>query len=415
MRVAAGLSAKLLSSTLFDRILSPDWLSGIRLLLAGTGLLIVFASILPGELAHLSRNAGLFIVVGCAAVCVTALQLLPQTLVAQSIWSQASDALGTAPSGRVTLDLEATTDALRTITVAVTSALLFAAIGIERRRAEWMLLALAIVCPLIALTNVDPATPDARGIGMRVVAIMCGTGLFNLAVERIETRARGDRARLYRYLAFGAVAVATVLAAGAMLVDAGLRFWLVTIDGVALYGSMFVSRRFGWGPWMALAIFALATTGCVIAASHIPVANAPVSLAFAAMPKRALELTTSMMGDVPFMGTGAGTMPVYNRLYRGFGDPVAYDVPSDASAVIVEYGLTLAVLLLLSVLAAVVVLVVSASSRGRDAFYSLNGAAVLLVAALLSFNCSFLRSQTSLLVLAAVLGLAAAQRRGRRL
>ena len=408
------LLVTLLLSVPLDPLLPPGFLDGLRLLLAGTGLLLVSHAILPREGAHLAKLVRFWALGPLAAIAWLILQLMPLPLLAHSIWGTVGGTLGQKLEGRVTVDTGATLLAALKLLELAAAALLAAAVLIDRQRAEWSLGVLA--CAAVALAVLSWLADGSTGVAedAAVLGMLLGLSCAYLFFERFATRhARQPRAR-ERLLAVLAASVLALAACGALVSSGGTRVdYCAGGFPLALLAGIVAARRLGLGVRTALVATLAAFAGIVALAVRDD--GGSLLVAFTKAPPGPQAIALRMVSDAPWSGTGGGTAGLLSGLYRGFKDAPAYNPPSVAAALVVELGRAAAVTLLLGVAFATLVLVRKAMLRGRDSIYAALGAATALAVTLGGFlNAGLLQSTGLSLLIAGLLGLALAQSESRR-
>jgi hypothetical protein len=125
-------------------------------------------------------------------------------------------------------------------------------------------------------------------------------------------------------------------------------------------------------------------------------------------------ISARVLEDTPLTGTGAKTFAAIAPIYRESGDTLAGPVAATAAAdLAIELGWPMVTLVLAATIAAIIIMMRAALQRGRDSFYPAMGASALIMLSLLAFTNGGLLGNACGLMIAAVIGLTAVQRRSR--
>jgi hypothetical protein len=392
------------------------------------GLAIVAGSIQHGERAYVLGRIRPVVIVAAIPGLWFVVQLLPLAPLGLShqIWASAQTALGRPTWGSISIDVGATAVALCRYLSAVGVLLLAAALAIDRRRAERVLLVLVAATVVIPVMS---SLDGVAGLGLlerwdgpaaRVRAMDCAAlGLILAAAWAVRTLERREVGRAppsawALNLAFAAAAflcclLTLVRGTPGPLVAAGY--------GVATLITFVIIRRFALGPWAWAAAAAVALMVAVaIVTHHPPAGNAAVTLAFAAdrSPGATLAVAQRMLADVPWTGTGAGTFARLVPMYRDAGEALSSPgAPTAAAAIEIELGRWMLAAIAIVGAAATILLLRAGLRRGRDSFYPAAGAACILTTLILGLTNPGVLGTANSVVLAAALGVAIAQDQSR--
>jgi hypothetical protein len=356
------------------------------------------------------------------------IQILPLPPLAHPFWASAAAALGHPIAGSISIDTGASIVALGQYLSVVALGLLSAAVCVDRRRAGSILLVLTGACAAIGLLPVLHALlPAAVALEPHVLVqattcagmgtIIASSGCMR-AIERQGTidSLRPESALVApRTLAFCGAALAICVIALAL--DPTVNSIFAWGCGAAVLIFVFIVRRFKLGI-LAIAAFAVLVSGFVIliATSHSSQAGGKLSLAFAASSPDLLVLSERVLADSPLAGTGAGTFAAIEPIYRELGSPQpGSTAPTTAASIAIELGQAMLWFVVLVTAVSVIALIRASLQRGRDWFYAAMGAGCLLTLLLLAFVNPGLMGTAPALILAAVVGLAVAQSKSRRM
>ena len=381
--VVAGIATLVLfASALLDGFISDASLLGLRIAVAGLGLLSASSTVQPGEASHLRRALGPLLLAVVLPMIWLVVQLLPLPYGGNPVWSSAAGALSPGLLGHITVDLQATTLGVFAVFAAALVVVLVATQTIDRARAEFALVALGVAAILMSTLSqviqrfgapvdevVRAGALDCLAI-TPLLAIACG----DLALERYETRHAGrSRARSIMMAietACLAVAFCCLLVAGLI---GGTGAFVASASGLVVFLSIVASRRFGWGPWLMIAIFLiLAFVFAAVETNAFGSAQAAITGAW-----RPSEIEQRMLRDAPWVGTGGGTAAMLSRLYQTLETPSDYASSSAGLTFTLELGLPAFCILILSFGWLEFNLVRDALRRGRDSVYAILGAAFL--------------------------------------
>jgi hypothetical protein len=384
---------------------------------AAAALALVADAARPGEVGHVApllRRAAPIAVLP-AVFMLLQLMPLPATRLAHPAWESAAAALSRPLAGSISIDTGATLLALSLYLGYAGVALLAAVVGVDRQRAEWLLLALMAATSVLAALAIGdaagllllgaarPAALDGAALG---VVLAAASALR--AFERFETR----RASPGRSVASAAVASGLALALAVTATATGPPgLWLAAGSGFGLLAAVVLIRRLGLGPWGISGIAAaaaIALGGVMLSAVGSPPGHP--ALAFAWSPDAVAE---RILADAPWAGSGAGTFAALAPIYRDADDAGDTVAPTAAAQAAVELGSPALVGLVVLAFGAMVFLLRGALRRGRDSFYPAAGASGLLVLIMLAFGNAGILTPAPAIQAATLLGLALAQSRSR--
>ena len=119
--------------------------------LAAAGIAVVASSMRPGETQFLISVIRPSAALAAVPTLWIAIQILPLKAIAHPIWTSAAAAIGHPVAGSISIDFGASVMALGLYLTTAAVALLSAAVGVDRQRAEWILFTLMGATALIAL------------------------------------------------------------------------------------------------------------------------------------------------------------------------------------------------------------------------------------------------------------------------
>ncbi len=405
---------------LWDGLIMQGLISGI----VAVALVITALKLRPGETEFLVSVITKLIIVAAIPALWVLLQVLPLGVLAHPIWTSAEKALGLPIAGVISVDPGASVIALGQYLSMSAVLFLSAAIAVDRRRAEWILFALTTATAAIALIvltyNVAgvalPPFSQAQAINCTSVGIIIASAACIRAIERYETRHLGPQqpTSILLWTGAGSTAALVICITASVL---GAMFWTIfaSLWGLAALVSVWIIHRFALGSWGIIAIAAPALgVAILLAAYHPPQRGDSVPLAFAG-PSAALKaLSRRVLEDAPVVGTGAGTFVALAPIYREIDEPPPGAVAATTAATVaIELGKPMFWLITVAIAVLIFILLRASLRRGRDSFYPAMGGGCLIAIFLLAFaNAGLLGIATDLIV-AAVLGLAFAQSKGR--
>lgn len=414
MGFATVMLGLLVLSACFDVVVPAPVLLGVRLVLAGAGLLTASSLLHPGEEAHLRRTLRPLAPVVLATGLFLLVQLLPIPLISNPVWSSAADALSGTLWGHVTVDVGQTVLALMAVVLAVGVICLAACLSIDRLQAEGMLvglLAAGVVLPALEQAStllVRVPEPHRHGAALDglVLSALVVLAYADLSFERYETRQLGRPGALRRIWAIEAGCLVALLACVAVAtLFGGMLVFLAACVGLLTFASLVAARRLGWGGWLTAAVLAAASFAFL--SRRISDLRSPESLFLGSA--QATGILARMTHDVPFLGTGAGTSQLFGELYRTAGDPPIGPLSSAAAQLRIELGLPTIIVLAALLIWLMVALIRCALTRGRDSIYSILAASVVPALLALAFVNRGVLDWGVVVVAMAVIGLGLSQ------
>ena len=356
------------------------------------------------------------------------IQLLPLkvTGLANPIWESAASALGRPIAGSISIDPGDTVLSLARYISAAAIAFVAAAVAVDRRRAEWILVALMAATTLIALMVLaadlggftflsgpagDAAT-DGSGLGIIIAAATAFHTFERGKAQPADPRGSAVRHRLAVVACLIAVAICTL----AVIVGATSEAYFAIACGVATLAVVIVARRFNFGTWGYSAIISVALVVAIAAIALRPSSRTvDLTLAFAARaPAPLIAVTQRILTETSWTGTGAGTFAAILPIYQDIDEVATGSVaPTTAAAIAVEMGRPFFWAILLAASALVVTLLRGGLLRRRDLFYATAGASCLVAGILLAFGNAALFSTPVLIIVAVIIGTALAQSKSR--
>ena len=316
-----------------------------------------------------------------------AIQLLPTPLGAHSIWTNANETLNQQSWGHISIDLGATINALALYLSNVALIVVSLFVGRDRRRADFILFALAAIAVLTTIVLlVSKLTQNAgREVANDPLGAVSALGLIlslALAARDVE---RNESARAPQPLlglkspllipAVGLVACIAGLAAGATLNVA-----LTALIGVAVLASIQAIRRLDLPNWAAGIVFTtiIIAVGMIIAWGYDASRPGSPLLQFATQaPGDALSMAQRILSDTTWRGAGAGTYAQLTPIYRELGNSVR-NPPTTAAAIAIELGWPMALFAIAAAFGLGAALYRGALVRGRDSFYPAAAAAFVV-------------------------------------
>jgi hypothetical protein len=411
-------------------ILDGPIVHGLITAAAAVSVGIVALRIRPGEIDFLATVIRP-VAIGAAVPAVWMLvQLLPLKTIglANPIWESSTGALGRPLAGSISVDPGDTLICLARYLSVVAIAFIAAAVAIDRRRAEWILIALTAATTLIALMVLTADLGDAKflrygDLAGSAAADCAGFGVVLAAAAAFHMFERSkaqpadqlDLARQYR-LIFLACLIAFAICTFAVIVGGTSQAYFAVGCGVATLLVAVITRRLNFGPWGYSAIISAALVVAIAAiALRVGSQAMDLTLAFAARaPAPLMALTERVLMETGWAGTGAGTFGAILPIYQDIEELAAGSVaPTAAAAIAVELGRPFFWASLLAAIALVVSLLRGALHRRRDSFYSAAGAGCVVAGTLLAFGNTGLFSTPVSIITAGIVGIAVAQRRSR--
>ncbi len=347
-------------------------------------------------------------------------QILPLKAIglANPIWESAATALGRSIGGSVSIDIGATIIALVRYLSMVAISLAAAAVATDRRRAEGLLSVLTASATTIALMKLTTVVDlrDAATVCSALGVILAATGIARVMERR---RMRGENRRdlvVWFWLSFAGYFVALAICLLAIPAAADSQTLFALACGVATFIVAIVIRKFHMGPWGYSAIIAV---GLVVAIAVITFQPATrtlgLTLAFASQAPRSLvTLTQRILSETGWAGTGAGTFAAVLPIYQDLDELTnSNTAPNALSAIAIEMGRPFLLAISAAATALIVTFLHAAAHRGRDSFYSTAGASCIVAVVLLAFGSAAVLSTPATIILAAIIGVAIAQSKGR--
>jgi hypothetical protein len=420
----------LIAATPFIALADGQAVQGIAAALAALAMATISWSIPPGEARRLSKLVGP-IAIGMAIPAIwMAVQAAPMPVrgLSHPIWASAAAALGKPLTGRISADPGATLVAITRYLTLVGIVIAAAAVTIDRRRAEAVLLwltgsaALAgimlILRPLVDFSFAADANNSevARALmALCVLGVPLSAAAAGHTLERYERRRTRAEKSLVRFaLAAAGAAAGLVICLIALFLSATIQLFLIAVCGLAIVAGLAIVRRLGVSPWFSAAAAATAVISVVAVASIHSSGRANPTLRYADAPARSIEIAETIMADTAWTGSGGGAYAAILPIYREVNDaPEVLSAPTAAAEISVELGKPMLWALVGMFVLAVAYLLRGALTRGRDSFYANAGASATIVLMLEAFSdASGLATSVGVLA-SAVLGLGIAQSRSR--
>jgi hypothetical protein len=397
---------------------------GLIAWIIATALMITVRGLRPGEtqfFVSLIRPLAATAVVPALWIL---MQVLPFRPLAHPVWESAEAALGHQLTGTISVDLGATVIALGQYLSFAAIVFLSAAVAIDRRRAEWLLLALAVACTLIALIllahilfpSVGWLPPFARdqAIDCAAVGAIVATAAVIRTSERYEPPHSSPRLSIRHPLrSYLASSTALAICATALVADGTRHVLVATGCGFAMLVCAKLMREFRLAAWGITVIAGLVIIAAILLVTIQPLQRGKsLLLAFATSSPASTTGSERILDDVPLVGTGAGTFAALAPIYR---DPAAADPVAATTAVAfaIELGPPMFWLIVAATVTCIFVLLRASMRRGRDSFYPAMGGSCLVTLLLLAFSNAGLLGAANNLIAAAVLGLAFGQSKSR--
>ena len=405
-------------------------IQGLVAVIAAVLVAVVALRIRPGEARFLSSVIGPIVVVGAIPAIWMLIQVLPMQNVelAHPVWKSAATALGHPVAGRISIDPGATLISfVRYISIAAI-VLVATAVATDRRRAEWLLLAVmgaATLNALMTLTLTAGAFTFFSGMDKEHASIIAADGaslgiIFATAAalqfSELGKAQRSDDNRLGLLVRFSICLMVFATCLVAVVVQARAHIYYAAVGGLLMFSVALMIRRFNLGPWGISAIVStmlLFVIYVVAVQSDGRTINLTVNFANQASPPL-VGVTQRILAETGWLGSGAGTFADILPIYQGIDElAIGHVAPTAAAAVAVEMGWPFFLASLMAIVAVVFFLTRCALRRQRDSYYCMAGASCAVAAALLYFgNYSLLTTPISI-VLAAAIGLAIAQSKSR--
>ena len=403
----------------------------IQLYVAVT-MMILAIGIRPGEARHLFKLVRVPAALAAVPLLWMLIQLLPLKIggLSQSIWQSATSALETPPLWTsISVDPGLTLIAFSRFASMAGIAFVAAAVSIDRRQVERLLLLLAGAAAVISLillasqlggfgsknesgANGTHATMVTAGI----IGIILFAASAIMVVERYEM-GRQPRPSSSRRLVPIGIMVAGLLVCSLTLIAGDSRHAIFAAAcGLTTVAIIYFVRRlgFGSGAGLAMGCVAILAVAVIIWTKGRP-ATGDVSLRYmTGANSDVVALDNRILDTVGLAGSGAGTFPVISTIYGAqepgdaraatFAGQIAIELGHPALWVIVGFACTL-----------IVMFARSAFNRGRDCFYPLAGAGVTAAMILDCFTNATLTNLAISVLVAVTLGLGFGQSIGRSL
>jgi hypothetical protein len=405
---------------------------GLVIAVTAASVAIVALHIRPGEAGFLLSIIRPMAIVAAIPALWMLFQVLPLKNIglANPIWESAAAALDRPLAGSISIDPGATLISFARYLSAAAIAFVAAAVAVDRRRAEWILVALTVATTIIALmilatglgnfaflsnsvgSPASAATTDSVGLG---IILAVATALHTFERAKTQQLSQGGSAVWLR-LTFAACLIAVAICSLALFVGATSQAYFAVSCGVATLVVAIISRRFRLGPWGYSAIVSVALVVAIAAVALQPRRQMmDLTLAFAARaPAPLIALTQRILTETNWAGTGAGTFAAVLPIYRDIDELAAGSIaPTAASAIAVEIGRPFLWTILIAAMALALTLLRGAVRRGRDSYYSMAGAGSVVAITLLTFGNVGLFSTPILVIAAAAVGIAIAQSKSR--
>jgi hypothetical protein len=384
---------------------------------AAAALVLVAEAARPAEVAQLApllRRAALIAALP-ASFMVVQLAPLPAASLGHPMWETTAAALGRSLAPSISIDTGATLLTLTLYVGCAGVALLAAAVGFDRYRAQWVLRALIAANSALAALVIGgaaglplPRGAHAAALDGAALGVVLAAAAAMRAFERFEAPYTSPGRSVMP------AAVASVLAlglAGAATAMGPPGLWLAAAYGVGLLAAVVAIRRLGLGPQDICGIAAAAIIvlgGVMVAAAGNPPRHP--ALAFAWSPT---DAAARILADAPWAGSGAGTFAALALIYRDADDTGGPSAPTAVAQADVELGSPAVVVALVLAAAAMLFLLGGALRRRRDWFYPAAGASGLLVLVMLAFGNAGMLMAAPAIQASVLLGLALAQSRSR--
>jgi hypothetical protein len=353
------------------------------------------------------------------------LQVLPLGAFAHPIWTSARSALGHPITGTISVDPGMTAIGLCQYLTLAAAGLLSTAVAVDRRRAEWLLLALMIggvISGLLVMTHdylfaaLKRPFPRAQAVDCAVMGAVIASAACIRILEQYDAghSGRGSIPNLARRLALSCIALA--ICTGAVLLNGNSGMFVATVCGIVVLVCILIIRWFGLGGWGTMALVAPAIGVAIVIAANQPAQ--PGRSWLLALAETSSSASTAMnermLEDAPLLGTGAGTFGALAPIYREMDDPSYSSTASTtAAAFAIELGRPLLWLIAAAALVAIVILLRASLQRGRDWFYPAMGASCLIALFISAFVNAGLLVTAPALIGAGAIGLALAQSKSR--
>jgi hypothetical protein len=403
---------------LYDGLIAHGLVAGA----VAVGLALAARSLRPGEAGFLTSLIPLPTVLAILPALWIVIQVLPLPFLAHPFWMSAAAALGHTIAGSISIDTGAGVIVLGQYLSMLGVALLSAAVGVDRRRAPWILFALMGACSAVSFigTVYEFVIPGAARLPLvqSQVTACAGLGVIIAGAALVRVTA-ADETQVWfvapsRPLALCAAALA-ICSAVLILNGTGQAIFAFGC-GLAVFLTTFVIRRWKIGVLGITASAVLILSFIVVIVAFNPThAGSKLPLTFATDASDLWSVSARILQDSPLAGTGAGTFAAVFRVYREMGNSAPDPTASTAAAAIaIELGRPMLLIIVIAAAIGIAALLMATLERGRDSFYPAMGATCLLSLLLLAFVDSALIGAAPVLIAAAAIGLAIAQSKSRR-
>ena len=423
-RIVILLIAGIPVSLLWDRPLTAALVSAITSAAVGLTAFTVGAE----ESRHLRKVFFPLVIV----LTIPALWILIQAIsfpashLAHPIWSSAAAALNDPALGRISIDPGATVVAWVRYSCVVGIIFASAAVTIDRRRAEmvlfWLTGVTTTVAAMLIFDDSGAANVIAADFGPSSLSLMSSISIVGTtvalaaaihALERYETRRSTAEMTFGKFLLRFAACLGALAICWFAISSREPQIFAAAC-GTATLVIIEVIRRLGTGRVASAAIALAAIAIAVTVAAVQPTDRSELVLRFAASaPPSILAMTSQMISDTHWTGSGAGTFSALASIYRDIDDPDAPQAPTTAAAIVVELGQPALSLSIIAIVASTALLVAGALRRGRDSFYPAAGAACIIALMVEAFTDAALLSTAVQIVVAVVVGLGLAHSKSR--
>ena len=407
-------------------------LHGIITSAAAASVATVALRIRPGEAGFLSTMTFRFSIIAAVPALWMLIQTLPLDIpgLSHPIWKSAAAAIERPLVGSISIDPGATLLSLAQYLSTAAIAFITAAVAADRYRAGWILLALVAAATLIALIVLVAGTGSFTFLSTRYngpmgiaasdgaalgVMLAAAAALHALEQRNLEPSHQRESAAWSPFTFAGCLG-AFAACSLAVLVSATTQIYFAVSCGVAAIAAVIVIRRFHLGPWGYAAIVSVALVVVIVAvAPRLGTPATNIALAFSdRAPEPLIAATQRILTDTGWAGTGAGTFSAILPIYRGIDELSTGSLaPTAAAATAVEMGLIFLLFFLMTAIGLVFALLRGAVHRGRDFIYSTAGASCVVTFMVLAFGNVGVFSTPVLVIIAAVVGISIAQRKGR--
>jgi hypothetical protein len=403
---------------------------GVIAAAAAVLVIIVALRIRPGEAEFLSSLIRPIAIVAAVPVLVIIIQFIPLRSIglANPIWQSAADTLSRQVLGSITIDPGATLISLARYFSIVALVFVAAAIGIDRRRANWLLFSLTIAATLAAIMVLAAKLGgviflnNQNGVPLAIAATDCAalgiiltTAMALNTIERANAPSSAQDRPVWFRLLF-AISLATgAICSLAILTSATSEAYFALASGIATLVVAIIIRRFSLDAWGYSAIVAIALVAAIAVFALRPSDRMmDLTVAFASSPHAPLlALTQRILAETGWLGTGAGTFAVVLPIYGNIDLAPGNVAPTAASAIAIEMGKPFLWATVVAAISLVIVLLRGAARRGRDSVYSMAGASCLVAIIILAFSNNGVLSTSVLVIAAAAVGMAIAQSKSR--